>query len=122
MYTTASGALDPENSHLKYKRFSMKCVHFGQPKISAPADTISLRQGCCSIVNLKQSDGILGPTKCDTRHNHKPKPQDCAHDRKNLRLPENLAEKVETMLSVNAPTEEVREALVDMGNKIPTLF
>ncbi len=101
----------------------MKCVHYGgQPRKSAPADTISLRQGCCSIVNLKQADGILVPMKCDMRHNHQPEPQDCAHYRKNLRLPENLAGKEETMLSVNAPTEELREALVGMDNKIPTLF
>ncbi len=59
---------------------------------------------------------------CDMRPNHKPEPQNGAHYRKNLRLPENLAEKVETMLSVNAPTEELREALGGMDNKISTLF
>ncbi len=34
----------------------------------------------------------------------------------------NLAEQVETMLSVNAPTEELREALGGMDNKISTFF
>ncbi len=99
----------------------MECVHYGESRKSAPVDTVSLRQGCCSIVNLKQANGIPVPMKCDMRHNRKPEPQDGAHYRKNLGLPENLAENVETMLSVNAPTEELREALVGMDNKISTI-
>ncbi len=54
----------------------MKCGHYREPRKSAPVDTVSLRQGCCSIVNLNQEDDILVSMKLDMRHNHKPEQQD----------------------------------------------
>ncbi len=62
------------------------------------------------------------PMKFEVRHNHKPEPQDGAHYRTNLRLPESLAENVGIMLSVKGPIEELREALTGMDYELSTLF
>ncbi len=37
------------------------------------------------------------------------------------RLPENVNAKVETILSVNAPNEEMREALIGMNDELSEL-
>ncbi len=90
---------------------SMKCVHYGRPRKSAPADTVSLRQGCCSLFNLKQDAGVLVPMKSVMKHNHKPDPRIYDHYRKNLRLPVALTDKVEALISVAAPPNKLCGAL-----------
>ncbi len=60
------------------------------------------------IVNLKEQDGVPVPMKFDM-------------ERKKLRLPENLNEKMETMLSVNALTEKLRETRIGMGDYLSKL-
>ncbi len=67
VYTTTSGAIDPENSHLKYRRLSMKCVHYEQPKnLLRSASTIACT-GCdqvCHRVCIKSNQRNLLCDNC----------------------------------------------------------
>ncbi len=72
----ASGVSDRDNSNMRYRQLNLK---LREPRKSASTDTISLQQGLCSIVNLKQEEGVHVPMKFDMMHNHKPKPHDDAH-------------------------------------------
>ncbi len=85
----------------------MKCVHYGEPKKSAPADTVSLQRGCCSITNLKQGDGVLVPMKCGEQPQHR---RICDSQKAWLKNGDH------------APIKEINDALIGMENILSKLF
>ncbi len=58
----------------------------------------------------------------DMKNSRTREPHDGAYHRKNLRLSENLNEKVEVMLSAIALTEELRETLIGMDDELSNLL
>ncbi len=65
---------------------------------------------------------VLGPMQFDIKNSRTREPHDGAYHRKNLRLSENMKEKVEVKPSANVLTDELRETFIGVDDELSKLL